>query len=309
VTRASGVHSRTCHVDDPVPVAGPARDPAPVRLRRRPGAPAPEAGVVSGDPGLVRVHGLAVDPVDEQALYVATYTGLFSVDGAEIARVGDATHDLMGFTVAGAGDFLASGHPDLRVEELQVPGKPPLLGLVQSRDARSWASLSLLGEADFHALEAAHGQVYGHDSTNARFMVTGDRRTWETRSQVQLVDFAVSPEDADLLVASAPDGLVRSTDGGRSWTPLDADPLVFLSWDADGLYGVAPDGRVSVSTDAGDTWAARGDVGGEAEALLAAEGRVVAAVRDVGIVESTDGGATFELVVASGAAAGDDHHD
>ncbi len=252
------------------------------------------------DPGLVHVHGLALDPASDDALYAATHTGLFHVEGDRIERVGTAVHDLMGFTVAGPNDFLASGHPDLRVERLQVPGKPPLLGLVQSDDAQRWDSVSLLGEVDFHALEAAHGLVYGLDSTSGRLLVSGDRQEWETRSQIQLIDFAVSPNDPELIVGTGERGLVRSDDGGRTWDELNADPYVFLSWADSGLYAVTPDGRVAVSTDAGETFAPRGTLEGQPEALLATDDRVLAAVAGVGIVESTDGGETFELRVAGG---------
>jgi hypothetical protein len=260
------------------------------------------------DPGLVHVHGLALDPASEDAMYVATHTGLFHVEGDEIARVGTATHDLMGFTVAGPGDFLASGHPDLRVERLQVPGKPPLLGLVKSDDAQRWESVSLLGEVDFHSLEAAHDLVYGLDSTSGRFLVSADRQEWETRSEIQLIDFAVSPDDPELIVGSGQAGLVRSSDGGRTWDELDSDPYVFLSWADSGLYAVTPDGQVAVSSDDGETFATRGSVNGQPEALLATGDRVLAAVSGVGIVESRDAGETFEVLVGGGAASADAHN-
>lgn len=96
---------------------------------------------------LVHVHGLAENPAAD-GIYVATHTGLFQVEGADITRVTERYHDLMGFTVVGPGDYLASGHPDLQVDELQAPGKPPLLGLVASDDGVEWEPISLLGETD-----------------------------------------------------------------------------------------------------------------------------------------------------------------
>lgn len=70
------------------------------------------------------------------ALYAATHTGLFRLDGdGNVERIADRYQDTMGFTVAGPDEFLASGHPDLRDKELQVEGKPPLLGLIESPDA------------------------------------------------------------------------------------------------------------------------------------------------------------------------------
>lgn len=247
---------------------------------------------------LVHVHGLAENP-DADGIYVATHTGLFQVQGDDITRVTEGYHDLMGFTVVGPGDYLASGHPDLRVDELQAPGKPPLLGLVASDDGAEWEPLSLLGETDFHTLEAKHERVYGYDATNGRFLISEDRTDWETMSQVALIDFSVSPDDPELIVGSGQGGIARSEDAGTTWTPLDAPAAVFLDWSADGLFGVTADGRVAVSTDAGDTWAQLGTVEGQPEAILATPDRLLVAVADRGILESTDGGETFDVLIAT----------
>ena len=62
---------------------------------------------------LVHIHRLQQSP-DGETLYAATHTGLYRINGPNVERVGGAAHDLMGFTVAGQDDLLASGHPDLR---------------------------------------------------------------------------------------------------------------------------------------------------------------------------------------------------
>jgi hypothetical protein len=113
----------------------------------------------------------------------------------------------MGFTMVGPDHFLASSHPDVRDTQLTLPNKRPLLGLVESRDAgRTWQPLSLLGEADFHALQVGHGRVYGYDATGGRFMVTGDRRRWQVRSKLELTSLAVSPTDFELVVTATDRG-------------------------------------------------------------------------------------------------------
>ncbi len=251
---------------------------------------------------MTHVHGLALDPKDPAALYVATHTGLFHINGENKAqRIGGHYHDLMGFTVAGPNDFIASGHPDLRTQDLRAPGKPPLLGLVQSTDGGvNWQPLSLLGEVDFHSLEATHGLVYGYDSTSGRFMVSNDRTTWDTRSTLPLADFAVSPSDPELVVASTKQRLIASTDGGRSWQPAAHALYVALDWTDTGLYGITADGSVSVSPDAGRTWQPRGAIGGRPEALLARHDLLVAATADRGIVQSRDGGRTWTVRLATG---------
>jgi len=262
------------------------------------GGPADDAAVHSATvAGPVHVHGLGQDG---SGLYVATHTGLFRVAGDELVAVGEATHDLMGFTVAGEDDLLASGHPDLRDESLQVEDKPPLLGLVHSRDGVTWEPLSLLGEVDFHGLVAAHDRVYGTDSTTGRFMVSSDRKTWQTRSQeLAIADFAVSPDDPDLVVATTENGVVPSRDGGTTWDAVNRNRYGFLDWTDKGLYALTPQGQLAVSATAGASWQTRGTLGGSPQAFLVADEDIYAAVADKGIVRSDDDGVTFQLVAGT----------
>ena len=258
-------------------------------------AASPSTEAVAQDPGVVHVHGLGINPRDG-ALFAATHTGLFVVGDGTATRVTDRFQDTMGFTVVGPDQFLGSGHPDFRDTQLTLPDKRPLLGLVESRDAgRSWQPLSLLGEADFHALEAAHGLVYGYDATGQRFMVSADRRRWQVRSRVELVGFAVSPTDPKLVVGTTGRTLVRSADGGRSWQRFQGPGLLVLDWaDQIGLWGITADGQVWHSPDAAKSWQRPGQVGGQPEALLADQGRLYAAVMKVGIVSSADGGRSWQ---------------
>jgi hypothetical protein len=245
------------------------------------------------EPGIEHTHGLGVDPADG-VLYAATHFGLLRLEGGRMTRVANRYQDTMGFEVVGPGRFLGSGHPDFREDN------PPLLGLIESTDGgQSWTPLSLRGKADFHAIESAHDRIYAYDSTSETFMVSGDGQTWDRRSQLVVLDFAVSPKDPELVVAATEDGPLRSTDGGRNWVSLTGAPdLAVLTWD-DELVAVSQDGRVHASGDQGRTWSARGRVGGEPEAMTAAAadtGRsLFVAVAEHGIVESRDGGRTFRL--------------
>jgi photosystem II stability/assembly factor-like uncharacterized protein len=252
---------------------------------------------VDADPGLVHVHGLGINPRDG-ALYAATHTGLFVVRDGGASRVADRHQDTMGFTVIGPDHFIASGHPDFQDPKLLKAGRPPLLGLVESRDAgRNWEPVSLLGEVDFHVLEVAHANVYGFDATGGRFMVSTDRRRWQTRSTASLGDFAVSPRDGELILAATGRGLMRSADGGRSWRPAGGPAVALLDWDRpEALWGVAGDGRVWVSADAGRTWKRRGELGGPPEAFLAQAGTLYAAIQEQGIRSSSDEGASWRML-------------
>jgi hypothetical protein len=250
------------------------------------------------EPGVVHVHGLGVDPATG-VLFAATHSGLFEIpETGEARRVANRYQDTMGFTVAGPGVLLGSGHPDPREDDV----RPPLLGLIESRDGgRTWQRLSLHGQADFHALQAAHGRVYGYDATSGTFMVSPDRQDWDRRAELPLRDFAVSPTDPDAVLATTERGVVRSADGGSTFALLDGAPtLVVLAWAApQSLFGIAPDGLVHHSADGGATWTARGRIGGEPEAVAVDTSgggeRLYAAAAGRGIVVSDDGGVTFTV--------------
>lgn len=251
---------------------------------------------LEAETGVVHVHGLGVDPGDG-VLYAATHSGLFRVpEQGKAARVANRAQDTMGFSIVGPGKFIGSGHPDFREDDV----RPPLLGLIESDDrGETWDRISLHGKADFHALHAAHGNVYGYDSTSQTFMVSQNRRDWDRRSRLPMADFAVDPTDPDTLLATTQDGVVRSSDGGRKWTPVVGAPtLVVLTWAAQGqLYGVTPDGTVQRSEDGGATWGERGSVGGQPEAITVdvhgGKETLYVAATDRGIVASADQGRTF----------------
>ena len=264
------------------------------------GAGRHDAAVPTGpDVGLEHVHGLGVDPADG-VLYAASHFGLWRIpEGEEATRVANRFQDTMGFTVVGPGTFLASGHPDFRMD----PDLPTRLGLIRSTDeGRTWQSISLSGEADFHELQAAHGNVYGWDAASGRLLVSADDgRTWETRSTLGLRDLVVGPGDPLTLLATTEVGLVRSGDGGRTWEQVPGAPsLAVVAWPSvDSTYGVTADGVVQHSDDGGRTWIPRGTVGGEPEALavplLDGVERLYVAVSGRGILASDDGGATFTV--------------
>ncbi len=248
-----------------------------------------------GEPGVVHVHGLGINPKDG-LLYAATHTGLFRITGYGTAeRVGDRYQDTMGFTIVGPDHFLGSGHPDMR--DLQAKRFPSLLGLIESTDAgKTWHTRSLSGKADFHALRAAHSRIYGFDSTGGAFMVSPDGTTWETRAQVLMRDFAVSPTDPDHIVAAMAQDVQQSRDGGRAWQPLEAPPLVLLAWqDPGALFGLTAAGVVFTSTDAGASWQQQGTLNGAPQALLATGDSLYAAVHEGGIHRSNDGGRSWRV--------------
>ncbi|GAA2427278.1 F510_1955 family glycosylhydrolase [Streptomyces coeruleofuscus] len=237
------------------------------------------------------IHGLGLDPGD-QRLYVATHEGVYTPGPeGEPEPVGDSRDDFMGFTVAGDKTFYASGHPTSGGNK----------GLVKSTDAgETWKSLSLSGESDFHALESAHGTVYGYDSTNGLVRTTKDGVSWKDGARLDALDLAVSPGDPGVVLATTAEGVARSGDGGQTFAPGRGPVMAFLSWTAkDGLYGIDSSGRLNRSTDGGTTWKKVSTVpGGRPQALTAVGAEHVLAATRTGVFESEDGGRTFKKRLA-----------
>jgi hypothetical protein len=251
------------------------------------------------DPGPIHVHGLAVNPRDG-TLFIATHTGMWRVGATEkdAERVGDKLQDTMGFTVVGADRFLGSGHPDPR--DIRDRRLPPLLGLIESRDAgNTWRPISLLGEADFHVLRSFGKRIYGYDATNDRLMISLDAgRRWEKRQRpAPLIDLAADPDDPERLVAAGERGLYRSGDGGRSWNLVRDDAVGLLTWPAQrSLFLVDGRGQVFVSPNGGRGWRAIGQIGGQPAALLGrSAAELYVALHDGTIKRSEDGGRTWAI--------------
>ena len=257
---------------------------------------APDSAPPAIVPGMVHIHGLGINPSDE-TLYVATHYGLYTVEPDRAPqRVGDLAQDFMGFTIAGPDEFLASGHPD-PADRQQLPH----LGLIKSSDAgQSWESLSLHGSADFHALEYRHSRVYGHDSQSGAVMVSLDEQSWQRRAEIPASDLAVSPADADEILATTRQGLLRSTDGAMTFDPVSGAPtLALVSWpDRGPLLGADLGGTLYTSTDNGQTWQPRHTLSAKPQALLAASDGQVYIATDTAIYTSTDDGASVNVLTA-----------
>ncbi|MEU0684439.1 F510_1955 family glycosylhydrolase [Streptomyces albogriseolus] len=244
----------------------------------------------ASQPTVSHVHGLGIDPADSR-LYVATHEGLFTPGkGGTAQRVGDSQDDFMGFTVAKANTFLASGHP--------APGAdgPSNRGLIESTDAgKTWKTRSLAGEADFHALDYADRTIYGYDSTSGLLRVSKDGTAWEDRARLEALDIAVNPDAPDTVLATTAQGVAKSTDAGKTFTPGNGPVMAFVSWAKDdALYAIDTSGGLNRSTDGGTTWKKTTTVpGGQPQALTAVNARRILTATQDGVYESRDSGKTF----------------
>lgn len=239
---------------------------------------------------VVHLHGIGLNPGDGQ-LYVAAHTGVLTAGPAGgLVRVGDRFQDTMGFTVVGPDTFLGSGHPDLREDA------PSSLGLIRSDDAaETWEPVSLYGEADLHAIVAAHDRIYAADATAGRLIVSTDQgRSWDPRGNVELAAFAVDPFDPDVILGSDyAGGLQRSEDGGLTWQPVDGPNVTTLAWDGEaGLIAAASEGDVYASEN-GVRWQDVGDLDGTGPVITIVDGIAWAATDGARILSSDDGGATW----------------
>jgi hypothetical protein len=243
---------------------------------------------------LEHIHGLGVDP-SSGTLYVATHFGLYRAarDQVKLQRVGTSRQDIMGFSVVRPGRFLGSGHPD------PSQNLPPNLGLIESRDGgRSWKSVSLLGEADFHVLRSGGRRVYGFDSGSGRLMVSanGGRRWAQSAPPAAILDLAIDPADPRRVVASTERGLFVSPNAGTRWRPLRDDMAGLLAWPARGrLFLVDGRGQVSRSGDGGETFAPVGSIDGQPAAFVSSGTELYAARADGSVVRSTNGGASWTV--------------
>ncbi|MFD2027314.1 F510_1955 family glycosylhydrolase [Promicromonospora aerolata] len=256
-------------------------------LRMNDEPPADAGGGASAE--MEHIHGIGIDPGDG-SVYAGTHYGLFRIADGSATRVADRVQDYMGFTVAGAGHFLASGHPG------EGQGGPSSVGLIESTDAgETWETLSLSGEADFHALEYRHDRVYGLNSMTGQILTSTDKLSWAEISSAEIADFAVSPDDPDVLVATTQQGLTRSTDGGATFEAVESAPImVFVSWADDGtLAGVTPDGVVYTAQEPAGEWTEQAALDGQPEALTIDSATQIYAAANGTVLASTDGGATF----------------
>jgi hypothetical protein len=255
------------------------------------------------------VGAVTVNPADS-TLFMSTNTGLFRLPpGASTPEKVVGTlktpsgsgkvSEALVTRFVGPDELLGSGHPAAGTT------LPSALGLMRSEDAgRTWASVSELGNADFHAIETSGDLIAAALFGQAQVLVsTNGGTSWSTRAApLPLVALEVDPGDGARWIASTERGTFASGDGGRTWRQRDAIPNVRFSWpESDQLYRIDPGGPVKVSADGGGRWEDRGTTGGEPQALTVdADGKLYVALLDGTVTVSSDGGRTFREQVAGG---------
>ena len=241
------------------------------------GAGTAAEGDASASPSVIELSS-ALDHVHaavylDGRLLVGTHTGVVEIDpssGAVTPR-GTSRDDFMG--LAGTAELLvASGHPGAGST------LPDPVGLLRSSDGgRTWETVSLTGEIDFHAL-AIDGERIAGSATAGELLYSDDAGTsWTTIAQGEATSlewFAgrlwmadgstvstwapgdgaprVNPEVAGLVMAVAtegsplwllqPDGTLLATEDGVAWSPAGSLPeAAYLAASPEVLYAVTPE--------------------------------------------------------------------
>lgn len=273
--------------------------------------------------GFGHIHSLAADASTGNT-YAATHNGVWLIptdalpntylNGAQRAvemklrQIAGRAQDTMGFTVAGAGLLLASGHPD---PAEQPDLSPPNLGLISSTDqAQTWTSVSLQGKTDFHDLDAVavksgELRVYGYDAADGTVRISDDSGvTWSSGAVVQLRDLVADPSNPDRVFAMTANGLLVSEDGGHTFTGATGTPTLLLIDAIDeqaggGFIGIDPGGTVWHRDAVAGTWSKSGQADGAPEALGYVGGSApwILVGDRRGIVASDDYGASWTILV------------
>ncbi len=190
---------------------------------------------------LTHVHGLSYS-ADGQQLLIPSHHGLAVFEDGKWRKAAGPAHDYMGFA-ATRDSLYSSGHP------APDSGLTNPFGLIKSGDGgKTWQSLGLQGESDFHIVATGYttNTVYVvNPAKNSRMPTRGIYRTrndglqW-TLSQArgltgEVRALAVHPQDGNWVAAGTDSGLYLSRNAGNDFERLyGGSQVVGLAFDLDG---------------------------------------------------------------------------
>jgi photosystem II stability/assembly factor-like uncharacterized protein len=243
------------------------------------------------------VNALAVDPLDPRAVYAGTTQGFYrSHDGGQNWLPSDLHRDVLAVAVDSqrAGSLNASTRNGLfRSTDGGVHWVETSRGLV--RDVRFYAPAMVAAPSQPRTLYASYIGF-----RNGVFRSEDAGKTWLQVSRDEVSALAVDPADPDLVYAAGePRRLLRSTDGGATWTRL---PVVFERLATDpsrpgAVIGLDGGGGISISEDEGQSWRSLANLGREIQALAISPSQPstwLAGTAGAGVMRSEDGGRTWQ---------------
>jgi photosystem II stability/assembly factor-like uncharacterized protein len=207
------------------------------------------AAAAGGLPDTADYHSLLVAPTDPEHVLLGTHAGLYesSDGGRDWRRVALEGQDAMnlarseGKTVWTAGhnvfarstdggatwrDVRSEGLPSLDLHGFAVdPNDAQTLyaavagqGLYRSRDAgQSFERISRqVGGAVMALAVTADGRILAGDMQQGLLISSDVGKSWKPALRAGLMGLAISPDDPNTVVATGP-GILLSRDGGRTW--------------------------------------------------------------------------------------------
>lgn len=283
------------------------------------------AGLLRSDDGGTTWHSvpaLAGQGVTALAFSPRRTIAAATSDGVAVSTDGGASWRLTGrdlgpvlsltFAPAGDGEALLAG----------LPGQ----GIARSTDGGATWQPANEGLHATLLMAVALSPAFDRDNTlfgaslEAGLLVSTDGgATWESRNEgladTAVFRVAISPGYAEngTLFAATGAGVYRSRDGAATWRPVErgGEPLPAGVFALDGatVYLAAPDGRLFISADDGETWRDLGQHFGDAEVLSLAlapdyardrtifagtSARAAEGAANLTLWRSTDGGEVWE---------------
>ncbi len=202
-------------------------------------------------------HGLAVDAVDSDKVYIATHHGLLVlINEKDLYQIGEKEDDYMGFSPHPTNPkvFFTSGHPSFGGN----------LGFQKSEDGGfTWRKVSngVNGPVDFHAMtvSAVNPDVIFGWYQGALQRSADGGKNWEivTNTSFPIVGLAADPKDENILYAASPQGLMVSQNKGKDWSSLFDGFVSTIAIDPQNskdLISFSEKLRLAKSNDAGKNW-------------------------------------------------------
>ena len=208
-------------------------------------------------------HGLAVDVLDPNKLYIATHHGLLVlIQDKDLYQVGTSGDDFMGFSAhpTDANMFFSSGHP-------RTGGN---IGFQKSEDGGfTWVKVSdgENGPVDFHSMAISPvnpSLMFGWFEESLQ-RSTDQGANWQiVSSEISPINIVADSQDENVVYASSSQeqGVMVSRDKGVSWSSLSAElsggavsVIAVHLKDSNILFAFSEKlGGLGKSIDAGKTW-------------------------------------------------------
>ncbi len=253
-------------------------------------------------------HGMALDPVDDSKVYIATHEGLYVLQNdSNLFRIGSSKDDLMGFMAhpTKSNTFFSSGHP----------ARGGNIGFQKSTDGgMTWEKVSqgLGGPVDFHAMTVSTANpdvAYGYFGGKLQKSVDGGKTWTYAKGAIAPISLVSDPTRENVVYAATQNGVQISEDTGDSWRSISTA----LEGGAVSVFALNPSdpqnalvfsetlGGLGKSTDGGKTWEKINEAFGGGAVLYIAFSKVqpkmVYALTNQNVIyKSSDGGDTWQNI-------------